>query len=214
MPPATDWVVTAQVYKGDVVCNRGKSLPVDVANREIVPVTVNVTSLDIDGDGFCNHEDLFPYGNAKIQVMLKSLTVFGVADLFSMASEIYFPIKAGLDGNASSWPLVLVAPEDGMWWSLSPGKTCSLNWVGFVDVADTAKYCGINISMWDHDAAEDDLLDINPNESHELTLKYDLTKGTSTGDDTDGVVDGREDGIYEEVDGRLEYEIKTVVEGR
>jgi len=214
VPAGTGWVVTVEAYVGNVLCRRGSSDPVDVSAGEVVPVVITPVRLDSDSDGFFNEEDLFPYGNAKIQIVLNYLAVFGEDGSLEGASdhEIYFEIR--VDRPPDSEEIDLRAPTWSTHWVLEKETGYFLEWSGIVDVEDDEQYHTINIQMWDYDSwSDNDLYDIDgSNDTEGLTLNYDLKTQSFTGDDDDGIVDGRDDGISEEVDGYLIYEIRTVVE--
>lgn len=198
VPAGTGWVVIVEAYVGDVVCRRGRSDPVDVSPGEVVPVVITPVRLDSDNDGFFNEEDLFPYGDAKIQVVLKRFTVFVEDGAWDPASEIYFRIY--VDGT------MLTAPEEGYIWKCDVEEYVRPDWSGEVDVDDNVRYHDITIEMWDSDSlGGDDLYDIDSDatEGDALYLTYDLKMGTWSGDDTDGITSGS--------GGYLEYEIRTVV---
>lgn len=194
----TGWVVTVEAYVGDVVCRRGRSDPVEVAAGQIVSIVITPIKLDTDGDGFFNEEDLFPYSNAKIQVVLKMFTVFVEDGAWDAASEVYFRIY--VDG------IVLTAPKKGYFWKCDVGEYIWPDWSGEVDVDDSIRFHDITIEMWDSDSlGGDDLYDIDSDatEGDALYLRYDLKTGTWYGDDTDGITSGS--------GGYLKYEIRTVV---
>jgi len=193
------WTITAEAYISGVVCYSGQSQPVYVTPGEEIPVRITVNPLDSDGDGFYNHEDLFPKGNAKIQVVLKRFTVFCNDGAWDTDSEIYFIIRVG-DVNFTA------QPSGAHWWKCGVGDYIRPNWsTRLVDVADGSRYHEINIQMWDDDGlGTDDLYDIDADATKSLNLIYDLKTGCWAGDDTDGITEG--------VDGYLEYDIKMVVE--
>jgi len=197
VPAGTGWVVTVEAYVGNVLCRRGSSDPVDVTAGQIVPIVITPFRLDTDSDGFFNEEDLFPYGNAKIQVVLKTFTVFVEDGAWDPASEVYFRIY--VDGIA------LTAPEEGYIWKCNVEEYVWPDWSGEVDVDDNVRYHDITVEMWDSDGLGDDLYDIDSDatEGDALYLTYDLKTGTWSGDDTDGTTCGS--------GGCLEYEIRTVV---
>ncbi len=167
-------------------------------NKATLTFTVSANPWkDTDGDGFFDSEDLFPLGNAKIQVALRKFGVYVDNGLWEATSEIFFKIE--VDG------VTLVAPREGYYWECDNGESVEPNWSSReVDVADNSRYHNVIIQMWDTDTLADDLYDIDADETKSLNLRYDLKTGAWAGDDTDGVTYGDE--------GYLEYEIKTVVE--
>ena len=106
-----------------------------------------------------------------------------------------------------------IAPSEGHYWTLEKGEAYYLGQSGTVDVNDNEQYHTVIIQVWDYDSwSSDDIYDLDgSNDTKGLTLNYDLKTQSFTGDDDDGIVDGRDDGISGEVDGYLEYEIRTVV---
>ncbi|MCD6419036.1 hypothetical protein J7M00_09690 [bacterium] len=198
VPAGCRWTITAEAYISGVVCYSGQSQAIYVTAGEEIPVTITVDPLDSDGDGFYNHEDLFPKGNAKIQAVLKRFTVFCNDGAWDTDSEIYFIIKVGEVNFRAQ-------PSGRYWWKCGVGDYVRPNWsTRLVDVADSSRYHEINIQMWDDDGlGADDLYDIDADATKSLNLRYDLKTGRWTGDDTDGITKG--------IDGYLEYDIKTVV---
>ena len=199
VPAGYEWTITAEAYIGGTKCYSGKSQPVYVSVGEEVQVTIKVNRLDSDGDGFYNDEDWHPYGDAKIQVVLRRFTVFCEDGGWTSESEVYFKIWVGEE--------YFMAPSKDKYWECGVGQYKSPNWRSDPpsDVADNSRYHTIVIEMWDYESGlGDDQYDIDSDATKSLNLRYDLKTDRWTGDDTDGTTKG--------ADGYLEYDIKTVVE--
>lgn len=84
------------------------------------------------------------------------------------------------------------------------------------NISDNELVHSVRIIMKDKDTLVDDVLDIDGihtgSSENAITLNYNIVTGEWSGDDTDGITDGSDDGSQstDEDDGYLEYNITTV----
>ena len=163
---------------------------------------------DDDNDGYLDTEDLFPYKDAKILITIKKFKVIDYVDTGDgqYNAQIYFKIY--IDGDYKT-----TLPAEGYIWDVDVGELKTVNSKYTWNAPDNVATHTINIRMYDSDDVFDDLLDIDGHdESLGLSVTYNIASQTWTGDDTDGITDGSDDGTQfsDDDDCYLEYDIETI----
>lgn len=165
--------------------------------------------------------DAFPDGNIyKIRMTIKSYKLYDNTD------------SSGDDGSSPYYPDIyfhcFVSYGEKLHYStdiytevtvdVEPNTLHTVSISMEFDVPDDEPVI-IVFSMWDYDGSiyesppysGDDVYDIDGHDnSNGLTLIYYVSTGTWTGDDTDGVSDGQDDGLSSDKDAYIEYEIVIV----
>ena len=175
----------------------------------------NISNPDTDGDGVLDGHDVAPLKNVAINITIIQIGVShdhmieGAIDnpMVGRPYELYFRISvAGIE----VWSETFVTSDEDP----------NLNLTIQVDIPDDLWEVSITISFWENDTAEssglnaDDHLDVD-GVSGELDcdITYDLILGTWKGDTTDGVTDGKADGLPtdpDHPDGAVLFDIKVV----
>lgn len=161
---------------------------------------------DYDNDGFPDETDINKFNDLAIRISLEKFMVTDEVDLVFQNADIYFEIyinerlEARIDNN-------------GKTWNSRVGEIYEIkDWVIF-NIDDDQRYTKIRIVMWDFDyLLKNDIIDINGiDDTNELTIIFDAATGTWTGDDTDGITNGEEDGRrYWDKDGTLWYSVAVL----
>lgn len=163
---------------------------------------------DDDNDGYLDTEDLFPYKDAKVLITIKKFKVIDYVDPGDgqYNAQIYFKIYIDDDYKTT-------LPAEGYIWDVDVGELRTVNSKYTWNAPDNVATHTINIRMYDSDDVFDDILDIDGHDdSSGLSVTYNIGSQTWTGDDTDGVTDGSDDGTQysDDDDCYLEYDIETV----
>ncbi|UCE37358.1 MAG: zinc ribbon domain-containing protein [Thermoplasmata archaeon] len=165
----------------------------------------NNADTDDDNDGFSDSEDIFPLKDVGIQIKLTGFEIVDPIDFWDSYGEVYFHVYINdrFEGKIDN---------DGATWSALQGSYYTIDVFLPYNVNDNQANTKINIQMWDDDLFDDDLVDIDGlDETHGLTVTYDLSSGQWTGDDDDGYTDGSDDGTQnsDDDDGILSYSIEN-----
>lgn len=169
--------------------------------------------IDADDDGIPNSEDYIPKSNAKIKITLKEFSVIDEVDdpPNNLHAQVFF--KLNIDGDYKS----RIPSEVDSFFDVGIGELKTIYGTYIFDCPDDIANYEITIQMYDEDGGglfeDDDLLDIDGHDnSNGLTIEYNIIKETWTGDDTDGITNGSDDGSQDsdENDCYLEYEIETI----
>lgn len=166
--------------------------------------------IDDDNDGYKDAEDFSPYKDAKLEISILEFEIFDEVDGFGSLDpegEIYFDIYVN-DVKRARFPSTdYVKAAIGITYDVSS------DWYFSINVPDNQQTHTINIRMYDDDVITQELLDIDGHdESMGLTIVYDIVTESWTGDDLDGITDGRNDGTYstDDNDAYLEYQIESI----
>ena len=161
---------------------------------------------DNDNDGVQDEDDLFPLKNAQIRIIFYETTSW------DQKADVNFDIRVNEN-------IIAYAPSEGNTWSISKGKTFSCDWNTTYDVPDDIQYQTIQIRMYEvyysygSQTYKTNQLDINGlDENLGCSIEYDILSGQWRGDDTDGIIDGRNDDIddYLELDAYLKFDIEII----
>ena len=160
---------------------------------------------DKDGDRTLDFLDYNDELDAGLEIVLENFGFTGDIDFWDSYGEAYFEIF--LDGE-----LIAYVGEAGSYISMEIGKFYPLNKVIFANLDDTVRYHHVTIKAWDEDLFLSDPCDIDGTsiDINNLDLIFDIHTGTWTGNDLDGVADGRHDGYSGTDDGLLYYDLKLV----
>ncbi|MCD6571682.1 MAG: PKD domain-containing protein [Thermoplasmata archaeon] len=188
--------------------------------------TIHVYNVDdIDNDGYENSVDLFPYRDAMLRFQISRFMVKDQVynsiedqDIARVYFAVYELFNYSVDENGSviNWnqsePYFI--PNYVATVNISTLVNASADWNTLINVQDNVALHVINVRAYVYNPENVSLplvLDLDGNDSTlGLTLFYNLTTGEFYGDDNDGVVDGSEDGIVDDMDCYLEYSVKTV----
>ena len=166
---------------------------------------------DLDGDGIGDNEDKDDDGDGIIEgidvddrvdtAMILNLETFRAIekmDYWDNQAEIYICVY--LNGTSLG-----CAPGENYYWPLETGTTYSLDFEFFADLPDDTRYHEIQITPWDSDAFDDDIMDINPDSNwNSYVFTYDSIAKTFHSTTT---VSGEGDG--EGWDGELSFSIQS-----
>jgi hypothetical protein len=168
---------------------------------------------DDDNDGVLDTQDLFPYKNAYVRLILQKFTLLD-------------PIDTGWDGDpkyGNMWLTVNIRNNADFRIPESGTNLCELNipWevktVGgeemVVDVPDNIAEWVIEIQAWDEDSwSENDLVDLSPTSARTLTVTINIQTNLISGDVTTGFADGSGDGTQDtdDDDGRIEFQLERI----
>ena len=161
---------------------------------------------DYDNDGVQDTDDLYPLKNVQIKIIFYECTSW------DQKADVNFDIRVNEN-------IIAYAPSDTNTWSILKGKTFSCDWNITYDVPDDIQFQTIQIRMYEvyysygSKTYKTNQLDINGlDEDLGCSIEYDILSGQWRGDDTDGLIDGRNDGIedYLELDAYLKFDIETI----
>jgi len=174
----------------------------------------DISDLDDDNDGTLDTEDLFPYENAKIRLILQKFILLDPVDGGWFEDSTYGNIW--LEVNIVN-SLIFRIPETGTY-------LCEVNsyWdikstIGgeemVIDVPDDREEWMIEIRALDEDSGSDsDLLDLSPTQNRNLAFMFNMVTEQITGDVTMGVGDGSRDGTENEDDddAKIEFTVERI----
>jgi len=152
--------------------------------------------LDDDGDAVLDIYDLNPTRDAAIYLNLDLFTVHEYMDYFDSYAEVYFCVYVNeLDQGC--------IPDQSSYWSLYTGTTYSIDTSIFIDLDESIRYHTIQITAWDSDAWEDDLIDISsdPDWNSHIFVFDSVTSLSNQSFIADGTLDSTG------WDGELEYSL-------
>ncbi len=167
---------------------------------------------DDDNDGVLDEDDYFPYRNARISVSLNKFKVIDYVDSGDGKdnAQIYFKINVSDQKELTAHP---GGYTENNYWDVEVGEMKNAGWGWLVNVPDDIAIHKVTIVMYDYDGGSgDDILDIDGHDdTKELTVYYNITTGTWTGDDTDGETNGSDDGTQssDDYDAYLNYSLTT-----
>lgn len=173
----------------------------------------DINDIDDDNDGYLDNEDYIPKSNAKIKITLKKFKVIDEVDDSpnNLHAQVFFKLYID-EGYKSRIP-----SEVDSFYDVEIGELKTLDGTYIFDCPDDIDTYEILIQMYDEDGdgifEDDDLLDIDGSgNSKGLTVEYNIVNETWTGDNTDGITNGSDDGSQDSDDDDcyLEYEIETI----
>lgn len=139
---------------------------------------------DDDGDGVLDIYDLNPTRDAAVFLSLDTFVVYEQMDYFDSYAEVYFCVY--VNGLAEG-----CVPDQSSYWSLYTGTNYWINTTFFIDLNESLRDHTIQISAWDSDAWEDDMIDISPDgDWNSLIFNFDSVSMTEIASYTaDGTLD-------------------------
>ncbi len=169
--------------------------------------------IDDDNDGYTDTADYLPYENAVIKVTISKFKVIDEVDGWpddSNKAHIYFDIYIDDMDNVLD-----KLPSSGE-WAVDRGDLVTVNQYVTYDVPDNVQTHSVKIIMYDKDFIGSESLDIDGihtgSSQNALTLQYDIVTKTWSGDNSNGIADGSNDGSAstDDNDAYLEYSITMV----
>lgn len=162
---------------------------------------------DLDGDGVDNSQDLDPRRDLAVSFRLDWVnltTPVGSGPNGDFYAELYSN-RSGEESRVARFD------DDGGPLRVPWRTRTSLDWEVEVNVPDNETHHHFNLRAFEINRWTAELLDIDgSNDTYGLTIYYDLTTGTWTGDDSSGELDGSLDNLTDEYDARLGYNLTTV----
>ncbi len=175
--------------------------------------STNPLDNDTDDDGYFDGEDYVPTKDAAINIAILKFKVLDEVDGWPddpNKAQVYFKFYINdMNNEVDKIPDNTWTVNINEMYNLDETQTTS----GPHDIADNVLIHTVRIHMKDDDFWSDDLLDIDGHdETKGLTLEYNIATGEWTGDDTDGITDGSDDGTQysDDDDAYVEYDITTV----
>jgi hypothetical protein len=171
---------------------------------------------DMDNDGFNDDVDFYSDGDAALKLDLTGFRVVDPIDMWPFTNaELYFVVYYDWDGNTEEWTKVqYFYDDDGEPWSVAEDVYYSINRDFIINVPDDVLNYYILIYAIDDDFSSDDLIDIDGSDydSQGILLKYNINTQTWSGDDSDGIADGSDDGTgsSDDDDGILYYDLSMI----
>jgi len=148
----------------------------------------NFFTSDEDGDRIPDFQD---YNDGMDVGVTITIEEFGLADQVDGdgVGEVF--MKIYVDDQQIAW-----VGDGSETISMETGHYYSLDKAYFIDLDDRIRYHSILIAAWDSDWLGEELLDIDGTsvEGRALNLILDTHTGYFSGDDSDGIADGRDDG--------------------
>ena len=169
--------------------------------------------IDDDNDGYTDTVDYLPYENAVIKVTISKFKVIDEVDGWpddSNKAQIYFDIYIDDMNNVLD-----KLPSSGE-WDVDRGHLVTVNQYVTYDVPDNVQTHSVKIIMYDKDLVGSESLDIDGihtgSSQNALTLQYDIVTKTWSGDNSNGIADGSNDGSAstDDNDAYLEYSIQMI----
>ncbi len=114
------------------------------------------------------------------------------------------------------WIMVLGRLPSSGEWDVDRGVLVTKNQYVTYDIPDNVQTHSVKIIMWDIDLIGSESLDIDGmhtgTNQNALTLQYDIVTKTWSGDNSNGITDGSNDGsaYTDENDAYLEYNIQMI----
>ncbi len=167
----------------------------------------DVPAEDPDGDGYGNNVDLFPQGDVGLMFNISAITVLDPVDLLAQDGDVYLYLR--IDGELQNR-----IDNVGEPWRCHVGEELSIGESFRFNVDDNRRYTSIELTMFDQDLADDDVLDLNGRTSSGRTLliTYDIVERTWVGNDDSGRADGSRDGSAssDDDDAALSFDVQRV----
>jgi hypothetical protein len=169
--------------------------------------------IDDDNDGYTDTEDYLPYQNAILKVSISMFKVIDEVDGWPDdpdKAQIYFDIYIDDLDN-----ILGKLPSSG-YWDADRGVLYTIDQYIVLDIPDNVQTHSVKIIMYDKDAIGSESLDIDGihtgSNQNALTLQYDIVTKTWSGDNSNGITDGSNDGSdsTDDNDAYLEYNIQLI----
>jgi len=179
-------------------------------DRDGIP---DINDPDDDNDGYADNVDYAPKQNAVLKLTISSFKVLDEVDGWPddpNKAQIYFDIYIDDMDN-----ILGKIPSSGS-YDADIGVLYTVNQYIVLDIPDNVRTHPVKIIMYDKDAIGSESLDIDGihtgTSQNALTLQYDIVTRTWSGDNSNGITDGSNDGSYstDENDAYLEYSIQII----
>ena len=159
----------------------------------------NPMKADTDQDGVCDKDDIAPWGNAYLKIILNSLKLSPI-NLKENPSNIFFNVY--INGE-----MVFRIPEGRDTLNIEAGKIYRISQEIEYDLPDEHRGHNVSIEVMEKDLFFNDHIDINPKPTEKnASLQFDFKEGFTFSEKTDGTLDG-----IKEEDGMIAYEISTYI---
>jgi hypothetical protein len=162
---------------------------------------------DTDEDGYGDNIDLYPNADMGFMFNISSVVILDEVDYLAENGDVYFYLK--INGVLQNRIDNLGEP-----WSCHIGREITISESFRFNVDDNRRYTYIELTMFDEDILEDDVLDINGRTSagRTLSIVYDIVNRTWIGNDVNGRADGSLDGSgsKDDNDAALSFDIQLV----
>lgn len=172
------------------------------------------SDLDDDNDGILDTEDLFPYENAHIRLILLKFIILDQVDMWLDGDSAYGNIWLEVNIVNSGFFRI---PETGTYLCEVSSYWDIKSTIGgeemVIDVPDDREEWMIEIRAMDEDSgSENDVLDISPSENRSLWFTFNMLTEEITGEITTGVGDGSWDGseAEDDDDARIEFTVECI----